>query len=144
MDSTLVYNIPESFYRTLFELLRLHQGIVPVLKDELNSIISEDAAALDECLKALQAVTLQIRAAEKESEKILKQSGLSADILSDTIRKLPQEEQSRYQALKNQFSDSLREIAFYRDKCGVMLKARLSRLDRQPIAAGSQSFEITV
>ncbi len=145
MDNTLVYNrIPEGFYRTLFELLKLHQDIIPVLKDELNSIISEDAAALDECLKSLQALTLRIRATESQSEKILKENGLSADILSDSIRQMPEAEQSRYNSLKAQFSDNLREITFYRDKCGVMLKTRLSRLDRQPRAAGPQSFEITV
>ena len=164
MHDVLAYNsIIESFYRKLNDLLKLHQSVIPVLKDELNSIISEDTLALDECLRSLQALTLQIRVLEKESEEILHTNGIPIVDLSDLIQQLPGKEQTRFLSLKDQFASSVREIIFYRDKCGIMLKARMSRLEkkrsgtvqiedaaqRQPdkgdaVPAPMKSFEVTV
>lgn len=132
MHDALAYNsIVESLYRKLSDLLKLHQSVIPVLKDELNSIISEDIATLDECLRSLQALTLQIKVLEKEAEEILQSNGISTGNLSDLIRQLPGKDQTRFLSLKAQFAASLREISFYRDKCGTMLKTRLFRLEKK-------------
>lgn len=132
MQNALAYNsIVDPLYRKLSDLLKLHQSVIPVLKDELNSIISEDTGALDECLKSLQSLTLQIRVLEKEAEEILRSNGIATGNLSDLIRQLPGKEQTRFLSLKNQFAASLREISFYRDKCGTMLKTRLFRLEKK-------------
>jgi uncharacterized coiled-coil DUF342 family protein len=162
MQEALAYNdIIDSFYRKLVDLLRLHKSIVPVLKDELNSIISADTGALDECLRELQALTLQIRALEKESEEILRANGISTVNLSDLIRQLPAKEQTRFLSLKDQFAGCVREITFYKDKCAVMLKTKLFRLEKKQSGAAqnentdskelvdeathpSKAFEVTV
>ena len=139
MHDVLVYNsIIDSFYRKLNDLLKLHQSVIPVLKDELNSIISEDTLALDECLRSLQALTLQIRVLEKESEEILQTNGISTVNLSDLIQQLPGKEQTHFLSLKDQFASSVREISFYRDTCGMMLKTRLFRLDKKRLGTAQK------
>ncbi|PKM48989.1 MAG: hypothetical protein CVV01_01250 [Firmicutes bacterium HGW-Firmicutes-6] len=164
MNDAIAYNnIIDPLYHTLTALLKLHQRIIPVLKDELNSIISEDTNALDECLKLLQSLTFQLRALEKESENILQANGIFVGNLSELIQQMPENEQRRFLSLKEQFNTSLREITFYRDKCEIMLKTRLFRIEKKRLSAAqnknttnkdhtegqtspspSKAFEITV
>ena len=132
MHDALAYNsILDPLYRKLGDLLKLHQSVIPVLKNELNCIISEDIGTLDECLRSLQSLTLQIKVLEKEAEAILQSNGISTGNLSDLIRQLPGKDQTRFLSLKAQFAGSLREISFYRDKCETMLKTRLFRLEKK-------------
>lgn len=136
MNDTLAYNdITDVFYEKLHDLLKLYQRVIPVLKDELNSIINEDIFALDECLKSLQALTFQLRALEKESEDILKKNGASNGNFSEAIQEMPANKQVRFFSLKKQFDTSLREISFYRDKCAIMLETRLIRIEKKRLYA---------
>ncbi len=121
--------ILDDFYHYLSNVIRLYEGILPVIKAELDAIIKKDIASLDENLKEQQVLLLQTKNFDKEIVEYTRLLKVEADNLSSLIQKLPDDQQLRFFALLSNFSEAVSQISFYKDRCKVLLQSHLHSID---------------
>ena len=120
----------EGFHNYLQGILRLYQNAIPILKEELESIIQDNIDSLNESLKSQQAILLETKYFEKNVATYLSKLDISAKTLTELIQNLPNEEQLRFFSLLGQFEQAMLEINFYKEKCRVLLQSKLYSIDK--------------
>ena len=126
----------DGLYAYMTEILGLYEEIIPMLKSELAAISADDTAALNESMRAQQAVILQTK---HFSEKIAE---FSADIevpntnLRVLASGLPESEGDRFRVLYDDYQTVLQEVLFYRNKCKELLSSKLYGIERRLDAMG--------
>jgi len=117
--------ILEDFYQYLFGVIKLHQEMIPKLKDELMLIQSNSLDELNQNLNQQQIFIYQIKNFDEKVADYMKQLNLNGNNLSEVVKQLPQDEQKRFDGLLEQFRETSREIQFYKEKCKTLLETKL-------------------
>lgn len=120
----------DSFYEYLFGIVKLYEDILPVNKDELESISREDIHSLDENLKTQQALLYRTKNFDNEIAGYTSRLNINAENLSSLILQLPEDHQLRFYALLGRFAAAIQEVSFYKEKCRVMLQTKLYTIDK--------------
>jgi hypothetical protein len=121
----------DTFYDKLFEILQLYQNIIPILKKELDCILKDDIKVLNECLKSLQALSLQTKGFDKMTAEFLSELKIPAKNLTQMIPHLPEDKQPEFYSLLGQFQSTLKEVDFYKEKCNVILQTKLYTVEKK-------------
>ena len=129
----------ETFHEDLNEFLVLYQGLIPVLRNELDCIQKGDVPGLNECLRSLQALTLKTKCFEQLVADALSDLNISASTMTDTIQMLPEQYRLRFYSLLGQFEMTFKEIAFYREECRVLLQTKLFTINRTLTVMNAQT-----
>jgi len=117
--------ILDDFYQYLFGVIKLHQEMIPKLKDELMLIQSNSLDELNQNLNQQQIFIYQIKNFDEKVADYMKQLNLNGNNLSEVVKQLPQDEQKRFDGLLEQFREISREIQFYKEKCKTLLETKL-------------------
>jgi hypothetical protein len=128
----------DRFYNYLHSVMDVYKDMAPILRDEVAYINADDVAALDETLKAQQALLLKTRNFEAKVAEFLGELGITAGNLSATIAQLPEEDHFRFYAFLGEFDQVMEEVAFYRDKCRELLQSKLYVIDKKIAALGKR------
>lgn len=121
----------DSFYEYLSMILRYYKNLIPILKDELNSILLDDIAVLDETLKSQQVLLSQTKNFDKRVSEYLSALNLSAKSLTEMTLQLKKDDQFRFFGLLGDFDTTIEEVNFYKDKCTNLLQTKLYMLDKK-------------
>ncbi len=120
----------DNFSKYLSGILKLYEDLLPLLKEELEVIEKEDVPSLDKILKSQQALLFPARNFDRDVAGFTSELKIEADNLSSLIPQLPQEEQLKFYNLLGRFAEVMQEVDFYKDKCRVMLQAKIYSTDK--------------
>ncbi len=121
----------KQFHNYLSSILKVYQDLIPVLKQELNAINSDDVDSLNECLKFQQALMLQTKNFEEKVAGFQNRLGIyTARNLSETIGMLPEASKLPFFEILGQFGQTGSEVKFYQEKCRSMLQSKLYLIDK--------------
>jgi hypothetical protein len=121
----------DEFYDYLQEVRQIYVDIIPVLREEIDQITKDDVAALDETLRLQQALVLRTRGFEDKIAAYLKELGVAASTLTETVQKFPEDERFRFYDFLGEFDHVVEQVDFYRGKCRELLQSKLYSIDRQ-------------
>lgn len=125
------YNrILDGLYEYLHKILKLYEGILPVIKEELNAITQEDIITLDENLKVQQALLYQTRDFDKKVSDFTEKLNIKAENLSTLILQIPEDQQLRFYAILGHFTATIQEVSFYKEKCQTLLQTKIYGIDK--------------
>jgi hypothetical protein len=125
------YNkILDELYEYLYKILKLYEGILPVIKDELAAITQEDIITLDENLKVQQALLYQTRDFDKKILDYTKKLNIEAENLSSLILQIPEDQQLRFYAILGHFTAAIQEVSIYKEKCQALLQTKIYSIDK--------------
>lgn len=124
-------NTIQNFYEYLSSVLKHYRDTVPLLKEELLSIQSDDIDTLNEKLKSQQVLMLQTKNFKRDIDEYMARLNITANNLSSMIFQFPEKEQLRFYALLGDFELTAGELEFYREKCRIMLQSKLYVIDRK-------------
>lgn len=120
----------DGLYDYLVSIIKLYQDMLPVIKEELAAINREDIISLDKNLKVQQALLYKTKNFDKEIDHYTRALNIEANNLSSLIIQLPEDKQLRFYDILGHFSEVTKEVSFYKEKCRVLLEARLYTIDR--------------
>mgnify|MGYP001015501478 CR=1 FL=1 len=120
----------DDFYKYLYEIVKLYETILPILKEELDAIQQDDIISLDKNLKMQQALLYQTKNFDSEVVGYTSKLNLEANDLSSLILQMPEDQQLRFYALLGRFTAAIQEVGFYKDKCRVILQTRLYSIEK--------------
>lgn len=123
-------NTLDSFYEYLREVFALYQHLVPMLQEEFDFILRDDFPALDENMKAQQALLLRTRPFDRNIAEYQSKLGIAGSTLSEMASGFPEGEGARFSKLLSQFRETMEEVDFYRDKCKSLLQSRLYHIEK--------------
>lgn len=118
------------FYRYLWDILGIYRSLVPVLQDELHAIEEDNIDLLDKSMKSQQSLLLKTRSFDATVTNHLADLGYPVGKLSELTDLLPEEEKSAFTQLLDQFSLTLAEVTFYKEKCNTLLQSKLYSIDK--------------
>ncbi|MBR0597523.1 flagellar protein FlgN [Sinanaerobacter chloroacetimidivorans] len=119
------------FYGYLKEILKMYQDVIPVLKEELNSILQDNIEELNENLRSQQVLLLKTRNFNNTIHEYQKKLGIQARNLSEMIMQIPEKDlQMQFYALLGEFDLTMTEVNFYKEKCRVLLQSKLYTIEK--------------
>ncbi len=134
------------FHSYLCRILTLYEDILPVIKQELKAIQTGDIASLNENLKVQQALLHGTRDFDEKVSDYIKKLNLEADNLSCFIQSIPEDRRMRFYTILGRFAAAVQDVTFYKDKCRLLLMARLHNIDKalsgKRSAAENRTYEI--
>lgn len=122
--------ILDDFHTYLFGVIKLHQEMIPKLKDELMLIQSNSLDELNQNLNYQQIFIYQVKNFDEKVADYMKQLNLSGNNLSEVIKQLPQDEYERFDDLLKKFEKTSREMQFYKEKCKIILETKLHVINK--------------
>ena len=135
--------VMDEFYDYLQGVKQVYTDIMPVLRDEIDQIARDDVTALDETLKRQQALVLRTRNFDDRIAGYLKQLGIAASTLTETIREFPEHERFRFYDFLGEFDRVVEQVDFYRSKCRELLQSKLYGIDKRLANAPSRGESVT-
>ncbi|AFA49253.1 flagellar export chaperone FlgN [Acetobacterium woodii] len=120
----------DSFYDYLFGVVKLHREMIPKLKDELMLIQSNSVEELNNNLNHQQIFLYQIKNFDQEVAEYMKKLKVDGERLSEVVLQFPADKQMRFFELLGQFSETAKEIAFYKEKCQTLLQTKLHTVNK--------------
>lgn len=122
--------ILDDFHDYLLGILGHYKNLIPILKDELNSILSDNVEALDENLKSQQVLLIQTKTFNKQVNDFSAKLNISAKNLTEMALQLKKEDQIRFFGLLGDFENTMTEVNFYKEKCRVLLQSKLYVIEK--------------
>jgi hypothetical protein len=129
-DHNDYHAVLDQFHEYLTGILKLYQSAVPVLKEELDAIMKDEIAVLDQSLKSQQALLLKTKNFDQQTADYLSKLGIKAKNLTEMARQLPDGEQFRFFDLLGEFELTMTEVNYYKEKCRVLLQSKLYTIDK--------------
>ncbi|MDR2295611.1 MAG: flagellar protein FlgN [Clostridiales Family XIII bacterium] len=142
-DAQVAGSVTDEFYDYLRDVKRIYTDIIPVLREEIDQIARDDIAALDETLKRQQALVLRTRNFDDRIAGYLKELGIAASTLTETIQKFPEEDRFRFYDFLGEFDRIVEQVDFYRSKCRELLQSKLYGIDKRLANAASGRESVT-
>lgn len=133
----------DEFYNYLCGILEVYRDLVPVLKTELSAIEEDKIDLLDKSMQSQQSLLLKTRSFDTTVEKYMTELGYPVGKLSDLIDMLPAEEKGTFSQLLEQFSLTLKEVNFYKEKCTALLQSKLYTIDKYLEQHAEQKDNVT-
>jgi|LGOV01.1.fsa_nt_gb hypothetical protein len=121
----------EKFHNYLFDIVKLHQAIIPYLKKEIDLIEADDIEGLNRNLNEQQRFSYQMKNFDTEILKYMNQLNVKGKNLSEVILHFPQEQQMRFFWILSQFETAVKEVQFYKEKCEVLLQTKLYLINKK-------------
>ena len=120
----------DEFYIYLCDALNTYEEAVPVLKEELEAITTDDIYLLNENLKKQQAIFLKTKLFDQCVKEYHEKLGVKASNLSELLKELDGVEAPRFADLIRKFEKSIELITFYSNKCRTLLQTKLFNIER--------------
>jgi hypothetical protein len=130
-DDRAAKAIRDELYEYLSDVKLIYMDIIPVLKEEIDQIMRDDVAELDETIKRQQALVLRTRNFDDKIAGYLERLGVSASTLTETVHGFPEDERFRFYDFLGEFDRVVEQVDFYRDKCRELLQSKLYSIDKQ-------------
>lgn len=137
------YKALNGLYDYMSEILGLYQDIIPMLKSELDAIVSDDTAALDASMNAQQAIILRTKYFDEKMAEFTKDIEVPNGNLRELAAHLPEEDGARFTELHTNYQNTLGEVLFYRNKCKELLTTKLHSIERRLDVAGTPTESTT-
>jgi len=118
------------FHEYLLTVLNVYRDLIPTLKSELEAVQKDDITSLNDSLKKQQALMLKTKSFDSKVSGFQSKLGISANTLTETISKLPEEHQLSFFEILSQFGQTSEEVKFYQEKCRIMLQSKLYLIDK--------------
>ena len=142
-DKTQYKKTLEQFLEYLSDIIQLYRSAVPILKEELDSIVRDDIDSLNESLKCQQALFLKTKSFDEQTEFFLSALGIKAENLTEMARQLPAKDGLRFFNLLGEFEPVMAEVNYYRDKCRMLLQNKLYTIGKALSKPADQKDNIT-
>ena len=120
----------DEFYEYLSGILEIYQNAVPLLKEELNHILSDELQALDENMNAQQSLLLRTKNFDAKLAEYQAAMDIPGSTLSEMALRFPEEKRADFFELIGQFHQTLEEVEFYKEKCKDVLQNKLYHIDK--------------
>ncbi len=133
MNKTVI----NEFYDYLSEILSVYEDILPVIKQELEAIKTRDMISLNENLKVQQALMHGTKDFDRKVSDYIEKLNMREGNLSSLIQQIPEDRQLHFCTIVGRFAKVVQDVAFYKDKCRLLLTTELHNIDKALSAKGT-------
>ncbi|MFA7501992.1 MAG: flagellar export chaperone FlgN [Anaerovoracaceae bacterium] len=120
----------DEFYDYLAGIVDAYDGLREAVLAQIDAVSRADISAMDENLKAQQALVFRIGDFEQRLAGYFAHLEVEAQTLTEFIALIPPEAQYRFYDILGRFAAVAQDVSVYKEQCRVLLEARIYGIDK--------------